>query len=68
MKIIIDETNGTEKHRLACEVATWKRLIKKNGLGWWTQTKEKIKAKRGQAGLNYLLSEMNRDRENKPTE
>ena len=52
--------NNSEQYRLECEVKTWKRLIKENGRSWWEAKKEKIREKRGQVGLDYLLAEMNK--------
>ena len=55
----------TEQHRLETEAREWKRRISEqgsNGLAWWQETKESIRTKRGDAGFEYLLTEMNRQR------
>jgi hypothetical protein len=52
--------DSSEAYRLECEVNTWKRMIRKNGRGWWDLTKKRILQKRGQGGLDYLLKAMNK--------
>jgi len=55
--------NNTEQHRLYCECLHWKAEIKKrgaNGRTWWNGIKKELKEIRGEAGLEYLLTEMNK--------
>lgn len=49
-----------EMHRMACEVRFWRSWAKKNGRAAWNEAKDRIAKKRGLAGLNRLLLEMNR--------
>jgi hypothetical protein len=57
MKTLIPQ--DSEQYRFECEIREWKRLAKLKGRSWWNVTKNKIKAKRGQAGLDKLLNAMN---------
>jgi hypothetical protein len=58
----------SEAWRRECEARDWikryKLHVKERGTrlanAWWAQTKEGIAKARGQAGLNILIAEMNR--------
>jgi len=55
--------SSTEQHRLECEARYWKAKVRQKGRGWWESTKKEIAKKRGEAGLQYLLAEMNKQAE-----
>ena len=48
---------------LEFEAAYWRREIPQYGWGWWSERKAGIKKRRGQAGLQQLIDEMNRQRQ-----
>lgn len=51
-----------EASRLKCEAEYWSRKARQNGRAWWDKKKERIRKKRGEKGLNYLLEAMNNER------
>ena len=59
---MVGPTDDDLRHMLECEARYWKLEVRKRGRGWWNERKDKIKRKRGQAGLDALLAEMNKGR------
>lgn len=53
--------SDVERQRLQCEAAYWRKKVYANGRAWWEQQKKRIKKKRGEQGLQYLLSAMNKE-------
>lgn len=51
---------SNEAYRLSCEVRFWTAYARKHSIADWEERKEGIAKKRGLAGLNKLLFEMNR--------
>ncbi len=53
--------DSSEKYRLECEARAWLRMIRENGRDWWdTEKRPRLLKLRGEEGLRYLLTEMNR--------
>jgi hypothetical protein len=67
---LLQPATWTEEWRRECEARDWirryKLQIKERGRraadAWWRQTKEAILKARGQAGLNTLIADMNKER------
>ena len=52
----------TEAWRRECEAREWvKRYRQKRSQAWWEQTKQDIRKVRGQAGLDTLIADMNKE-------
>lgn len=63
----IETDTYSEEFRIKCECIFWKRWIIIHGRVQWELTKARIKAHRGEAGLNRLLDEMNRKKDERKT-
>ena len=52
----------TEAWRRECEAREWVRRYKEQrSPAWWEQTKQDIRKVRGQAGLDTLIADMNKE-------
>jgi hypothetical protein len=51
-----------QEQLLYYEAAYWRREVSKHGRRWWNERKDNIRKKRGQAGLQALVDEMNRQK------
>jgi hypothetical protein len=59
----------TEEWRRECEAREWmSRYRQKRGSAeaWWRETNEAIRKARGQAGLDTLIADMNRQKNERP--
>lgn len=67
---LLDGATWTEVWRRECEAREWISRYKQNRKErgqryadiWWTNTKEAIRKARGQAGLDILIADMNKER------
>jgi hypothetical protein len=57
-----DGMTWTEAWRRECEAREWvKRYRQKRSQAWWEQIKQDIRKVRGQAGLDTLIADMNKE-------